>query len=58
MRSLFKPEAFMIIAPNTLFLNYISEILPELGVDRVRQTTFEDFAMDLIGRRFRNPGPQ
>ncbi len=53
----FKPEAFMIIAPNTLFLNYISEILPELGVDRVRQTTFEDFAMDLIGRRFRIRDP-
>ena len=53
----FKPEAFMIIAPNTLFLNYISEILPELGVDRVRQTTFEDFAMDLIGKRFRLRDP-
>lgn len=53
----FNPESFMIIAPNTLFLDYISEILPELGVDRVRQTTFEDFAMDLIGKRFkfRNP---
>lgn len=53
----FKPESFMIIAPNTLFLDYISEILPELGVDRVRQTTFEDFAMDLIHKRFkfRNP---
>ena len=53
----FKPEAFMIIAPNTLFLNYISEILPELGVDRVRQTTFENFAMDLIGKRFRLRDP-
>ncbi len=53
----FKPESFMIIAPNTLFLDYISEILPELGVDRVRQSTFEDFAMDLIHKRFkfRNP---
>ena len=53
----FVPENFMIIAPNTLFLNYISEILPELGVDRVRQTTFENFAMDLIEKRFkfRNP---
>ena len=53
----FKPEAFMIIAPNTLFLNYISETLPELGVDRVRQTTFEDFAMDLIGKRFKVRDP-
>lgn len=53
----FNPESFMIIAPNTLFLDYISEILPELGVDRVRQTTFEDFGLDLIGKRFkfRNP---
>ncbi len=53
----FQPENFMIIAPNTLFLNYISEILPELGVDRVRQTTFEDFAMDLIGKRFKLRDP-
>ncbi len=53
----FNPESFMIIAPNTLFLNYISEILPELGVDRVRQTTFENFAMDLIGKRFKFRDP-
>lgn len=53
----FNPESFMIIAPNTLFLDYISEILPELGVDRVRQTTFEEFGLELIGKRFkfRNP---
>lgn len=53
----FKPESFMIIAPNTLFLDYISEILPELGVDRVRQATFEDFAMDLIHKRFKFRDP-
>lgn len=49
----FKPENFMIIAPNRLFLNYISDVLPELGVEKVRQTTFEDFAQDLIGKRFK-----
>ncbi|MHB8064536.1 MAG: RNA polymerase recycling motor HelD [Ruminiclostridium sp.] len=49
----FKPENFMIIAPNRLFLNYISEVLPELGVERVKQTTFEDFAMELIGKKFK-----
>jgi len=48
----FDPENFMIIAPNRLFLNYISEVLPELGVERVKQTTFEDFAMELIGKKF------
>ncbi len=49
----FTPENFMIIAPNRLFLNYISDVLPELGVEKVRQTTFEDFAQDLIGKKFK-----
>jgi len=49
----FTPENFMIIAPNSLFLNYISDVLPELGVEKVRQTTFEEFAQDLIGKRFK-----
>lgn len=49
----FDPENFMIIAPNRLFLNYISEVLPELGVERVKQTTFEEFAMEVIGKKFK-----
>lgn len=49
----FTPENFMIIAPNRLFLNYISDVLPELGVEKVRQTTFEEFAQDLLGKKFR-----
>lgn len=49
----FTPENFMIIAPNRLFLNYISDVLPELGVEKVRQTTFEEFAQDLAGRKFK-----
>lgn len=47
----FVPENFMIVAPNKLFLNYISEVLPELGVEKVRQTTFEEFAIELIGKK-------
>ncbi len=53
----FEPENFMIIAPNKLFLNYISEVLPELGVERVKQTTFEEFAMELIGKKFKLKDP-
>ncbi|HEX3045977.1 MAG TPA: UvrD-helicase domain-containing protein, partial [Bacillota bacterium] len=49
----FQPENFMIIAPNRLFLNYISEVLPELGVERVKQTTFEDFAAEVIGEKYK-----
>jgi DNA helicase-2/ATP-dependent DNA helicase PcrA len=39
----------MIMAPNRFFLSYISDVLPDLGVDRVRQTTFEDFAVTCVG---------
>ena len=44
----FKPEDFLIIAPNRFFLDYISNVLPDLGVDYVRQETFEDLALQLI----------
>ena len=49
----FYPENFMIIAPNRLFLNYISEVLPELGADKVIQTTFTDYIFDLIGHKYK-----
>ncbi|CDF57542.1 RNA polymerase recycling motor HelD [Thermobrachium celere] len=49
----FVPENYMIIAPNKLFLNYISEVLPELGVNRVKQTTFEEFAFEVLERKIK-----
>lgn len=49
----FKPEEFMIIAPTKFFLNYISNILPDLGVNDVKQYTFEDFAYDIIGKKLK-----
>ena len=49
----FRPEEFMIIAPTKFFLNYISNILPDLGVNDVRQCTFEDFAYDIIGKKMK-----
>jgi len=55
--STLSPKNFMIIAPNRFFLSYISEVLPDLGVENVIQTTFEDFALSVIGKKFklRNP---
>lgn len=44
---------YMVIAPNKLFLNYISEILPDLGVEDVVQTTFEEWALKLIKKRIK-----
>ena len=43
----------MIIAPTKFFLNYISNILPDLGVNDVKQYTFEDFAYDIIGKKLK-----
>lgn len=41
----FEPEKLMILAPSKLFLNYISDVLPELGVSRIKQTTYEQYVM-------------
>lgn len=45
----FTSDEFLIIAPNKFFLDYISNVLPDLGVDNVRQQTFEEFSLDIIG---------
>ena len=44
----FNPDEFLIIAPNKFFLDYISNVLPDLGVDYVRQQTFEEFMLENI----------
>ncbi len=42
----FKPEQLMILAPNNLFIEYIGDVLPELGVDRICQTTYGDYVQN------------
>lgn len=49
----FDPENFMIIAPTKFFLNYISNVLPDLGVENVKQYTFEDLAYEIIGKKLK-----
>lgn len=41
----------MILAPNPLFLDYISAVLPDLGVEQVIQTTFGAYIAGLLGKR-------
>lgn len=41
-------KKLMVFAPNRMFLTYISEVLPELGVDDVQQSTFVDWAARLV----------
>ncbi len=38
----------LVLAPNKLFLDYISEILPNLGTNDVAQTTFEELVLSRI----------
>lgn len=42
------PEKLLIIGPNKMFLKYISHVLPDLGVDGVAQSTFQEWAVDQL----------
>ena len=42
-------EDILVIAPNKIFLDYISEVLPNLGVEKVEQKTFEELALKKLG---------
>lgn len=49
----FQPEQLMIIAPNNMFIGYIAEALPDLGVEKIRQTTFLDYVLLCIGKKMK-----
>ena len=44
-------QQLLILAPNPLFLSYISRVLPDLGVDDVRQLTFAGLCAKLLEKR-------
>lgn len=41
-------DDILVIAPNKLFLDYISMVLPSLGINKVKQKTFEELAMEIL----------
>jgi len=47
----FPPEKLMILAPNRLFIDYISAVLPDLGVNKINQTTYIDFMRACLGKK-------
>ena len=49
----FQPEQLMSIAPNNMFIGYIAEALPDLGVEKIRQTTFLDYVLLCIGKKMK-----
>ncbi|MCL2545014.1 MAG: AAA family ATPase [Clostridia bacterium] len=44
------PEQMLILAPSPMFLDYISAVLPDLGVERVHQQTYSGLALELLGK--------
>jgi DNA helicase-2/ATP-dependent DNA helicase PcrA len=44
-------DHFLIVAPNRLFIDYISNVLPELGVEGVTQETWEDLILDWLPKK-------
>ncbi|MDR0396028.1 MAG: UvrD-helicase domain-containing protein [Oscillospiraceae bacterium] len=50
-RQRLQPKHVLILAPNPMFLNYIAAVLPDLGVEQVAQTTFDEFACALLGKK-------
>lgn len=50
-RESINPKQMMILAPNPLFLDYISAVLPDLGVEQVVQTTYAAHIESLLGKR-------
>lgn len=52
-----RADRMMILAPSKMFLNYISGVLPELGVGDIGQQTFEDWALEQIGENLRMRDP-
>ncbi|WP_438444438.1 RNA polymerase recycling motor HelD [Gorillibacterium sp. sgz5001074] len=49
-RKSIQADQMILFSPNPLFSDYISNVLPELGEDNMRQTTFQDFAEYRLGR--------
>ncbi len=43
-RKSIQADQMILFSPNPMFSDYISNVLPELGEDNMRQTTFQDFA--------------
>ncbi|WP_404328933.1 RNA polymerase recycling motor HelD [Mesobacillus maritimus] len=54
----FKPEQLLIIAPNNMFIGYIADVLPELGVNRIKQATYIDYMKQCVGKKLKVVKPE
>lgn len=49
----FPANKLMILAPSKLFMDYIGDVLPELGVGDICQTTFEEYMLNATGLKIK-----
>lgn len=50
--NVYKASQYMVIGPNKFFINYISNVLPDLDVGNAQQCTFEILASEYINEKF------
>lgn len=41
----------LVFSPSEVFADYISNVLPELGEENIREATFEDYARSMLGKK-------
>ena len=51
-KDIIKPDEYLIIGPNKVFMKYINSVLPDLDVNGVMQYTFEEFCQKYISDKF------
>lgn len=44
---------FLILSPNSVFVDYIADVLPELGEENVKCVSMDDIAKTILGKDFR-----
>ena len=42
----------MLFSPNPLFNSYVSTVLPELGEENMKQTTFQEYLDSQLGPKY------
>lgn len=47
----------LLFSPNPLFNSYVATVLPELGEENMRQTTFQEYAVERIGTQYHIEDP-
>ena len=53
----FPSDKLMILAPSKLFMDYIADVLPELGVGRICQTTYSEYVLSATGLKLKLTDP-